>query len=114
MSLRRTSAARHARCADLEVWERGADMVVASHRSRLSGYTAETLEAVRFERPDRITFRHLRGPSRTPTESFELVDHDDGTASCTAARWESTTGRSARRPPGSGSFHLGACCATVP
>ena len=64
----------------LEIWERGADMVVASHRSRLSGYTAETVEAVRFERPDRITFRHLRGPVPHTTESFELVDDDDGTA----------------------------------
>jgi hypothetical protein len=63
----------------LDVWERGADMVIAAHRSRVAGYVAETVEAVRFERPDRVTFRHLRGPVPHAAESFELSEHGDGT-----------------------------------
>jgi hypothetical protein len=63
----------------LHVWERGEDLVIASHRSQLAGYTAETLEAVRFERPSRISFRHLRGPVPHAVESFELFDEPDGT-----------------------------------
>jgi hypothetical protein len=63
----------------LEVWERGKDLVVASHRSQLAGYVAETVEAVRFERPSRISFRHLRGPVPHAVESFELCDEPDGT-----------------------------------
>jgi hypothetical protein len=63
----------------LQVWERGEDLVIASHRSQLAGYTAETVEAVRFERPSRITFRHLRGPVPHAVESFELFDEPDGT-----------------------------------
>ena len=63
----------------LEVWEQGEDLVVALHRSTLTGYTAETVEAVRFERPSRITFRHLRGPVPHAVESFELFEDTDGT-----------------------------------
>jgi hypothetical protein len=63
----------------LRVWERGEDLVVASHLSRLAGYTAETVEAVRFERPSRISFRHLRGPVPHVVESFELFEEADGT-----------------------------------
>ena len=63
----------------LQVWERGTDMVVAAHFSRLQGYTAETVEAVRFERPDRISFRHLRGPVPHAEECFELTDEDGAT-----------------------------------
>ncbi len=62
----------------LQVWERGEDLVIASHFSRLAGYTAETVEAVRFERPARIAFRHLRGPVPHAVESFELFDEPDG------------------------------------
>jgi hypothetical protein len=60
----------------LQVWERGSDMVVAAHFSRLSGYTAETVEAVRFERPDLVTFRHVRGPVPHATETFALTEVD--------------------------------------
>jgi len=63
----------------LQVWERGDDLVVASHFSRVAGYTAETVEAVRFERPSRISFRHLRGPVPHVVESFELFEEADGT-----------------------------------
>jgi hypothetical protein len=63
----------------LQVWERGDDLVIASHRSQLAGYVAESVEAVRFERPSRISFRHLRGPVPHAVESFELFDETDGT-----------------------------------
>jgi hypothetical protein len=63
----------------LQVWERGSDMVVAAHFSRLAGYTAETVEAVRFERPELITFRHLRGPVPHVVETFELYEDQGGT-----------------------------------
>jgi len=63
----------------LRVWERSEDLVIASHFSELAGYTAETVEAVHFERPSRITFRHLRGPVPHAVESFELTEEDGGT-----------------------------------
>jgi hypothetical protein len=61
------------------VWERSENLAIASHFSRLAGYTAETVEAVHFERPTRITFRHLRGPVPHAVESFELSDDNDET-----------------------------------
>ncbi len=63
----------------LHVWERSTDMVVAAHSSRLSGYTAETVEAVRFERPERVHFRHLRGPVPHAVERFELTEEQGRT-----------------------------------
>lgn len=60
----------------LQVWERGADMVVARHLSKVSFYTAETVEAVRFEEPERVVFRHLRGPVPHATEEFVLREDD--------------------------------------
>jgi len=47
----------------LEVVERGSDMVLAAHRTPVSGgLVTTTLETVRFERPERIHFRLVRGP----------------------------------------------------
>jgi hypothetical protein len=63
----------------LDVLERGSDMVVAAHYTRTAGLTATTVEAVRFERPHRITFRLLRGPVPHVLERFELQPHDGGT-----------------------------------
>lgn len=60
----------------LDVWERGTDMVVAAHTTKLWGYSSETVEAVRFEPPSRVTFRHLRGPVPHAVEEFVL--HEDG------------------------------------
>jgi uncharacterized protein YndB with AHSA1/START domain len=65
--------------ATLEVIERGSDMVVARHFSKVAFYTSETVESVRFEPPRRISFRHLRGPVPHAVEAFDLVDHDEGT-----------------------------------
>jgi hypothetical protein len=97
----------------LRVWERGADMVLAEHFTKVGPLTASTLEAVRFERPERITFRLVRGPVPHVLESYELRDVDGGTrfvysgelgtdfwalgrlaASQAAPRWERAVGES--------------------
>jgi polyketide cyclase/dehydrase/lipid transport protein len=66
--------------AELEVLERGSDMVLAAHFTALGGgLTATTVETVRFERPDRVSFRLLRGPVPHVLESFELRAADNGT-----------------------------------
>ena len=46
----------------LRVWERGSDMVLAEHFTSTGRLTTATLETVRFERPERISFRLVRGP----------------------------------------------------
>ena len=63
----------------LEVWERSSEMAVAAHRTSVRPLTTTTVEAVRFERPDRIHFRLLRGPVPHVTEAFTLRETDDGT-----------------------------------
>jgi hypothetical protein len=62
---------------NLSVLERSSDFVIASHRSDLGLYSAETVEAVGFSEPAQIRFRHLRGPVPYATEEFrlEVVDH---------------------------------------
>ena len=63
---------------EIEVWERGADMVVAAHRTPVAGgLVTTTVESVRFERPHVVSFRLLRGPVPLVTETFRL--DDDGT-----------------------------------
>lgn len=64
----------------VDVLERGADMVLAAHRTPLQpGQVATTVETVRFRRPDRIDFRLVRGPVPYVVESFVLTERDDGT-----------------------------------
>lgn len=68
----------------LQVLERGDDMVVARHVSRVSlfgriTYSAATVETVRFEEPHRISFRHLRGPVPYAQEEFSLDDRGEST-----------------------------------
>lgn len=64
--------------AEIEVLERGTDMVVAAHRTPVAGrLVATTVESVRFERPRLVAFRLLRGPVPHVTETFTL-DEDDG------------------------------------
>jgi hypothetical protein len=46
----------------LEVLERGTDVVLAAHFTPAYGLTATTIETVRFERPERVHFRLVRGP----------------------------------------------------
>jgi len=67
--------------AKLEVIERGTDLVLAAHHTPLApGLTVTTVETVRFEPPDRISFRLVKGPVPHVVERFELKPHDGGTA----------------------------------
>jgi hypothetical protein len=63
----------------LEVLQRGTDMVLAAHRTPTRLGVATTIETVRFERPDRVEFRLVRGPVPEVTESFELRAIETGT-----------------------------------
>ncbi len=54
----------------LEVLERGTDLVVAAHHTRLTFLTSTTVESVGFEPPERISFRLLRGVAPSVTEEF--------------------------------------------
>lgn len=57
----------------IEILERGSDMVVAAHFTALTDrLTVTTVEAVRFQAPERVAFRLLRGPVPHLTETFEL------------------------------------------
>jgi hypothetical protein len=63
----------------LEVLERGEDLVLAAHHTPLSyGQRATTVETVRFEPPERISFRLVRGPVPHVTETFDLVADGHG------------------------------------
>jgi hypothetical protein len=71
--LRRTPRAM---AQEIEVLERGGDMVLAAHRTPVGmGIVASTIETVRFERPETVAFRLLRGPVPHVVEQFTL--HDD-------------------------------------
>lgn len=63
----------------LRVLERGDDMVLAEHFTQVGPVTTTTVETVRFERPDRVSFRLVRGPVPHVVEQFELRDHDGAT-----------------------------------
>lgn len=63
----------------IDVLERGADMVVAAHRTPAGNLVATTVEAVRFERPHAVHFRLLRGPVPEVVEQFVLDEDDTGT-----------------------------------
>lgn len=64
----------------LAVLERGSDLVLAAHFTPLAaGVSATTVETVRFERPERVSFRLVRGPVPHLTETFELRRTPDGT-----------------------------------
>jgi hypothetical protein len=63
----------------LEVLERTDDMVLAAHHTPLSfRQRATTVETVRFEPPERIGFRLVRGPVPHVVETFEFLEADDG------------------------------------
>jgi hypothetical protein len=64
---------------EIEVLERGSDMVLAAHRTPVGrGTVATTIETVRFDRPETVAFRLLRGPVPHVVERFTL--HDDAGA----------------------------------
>jgi hypothetical protein len=65
--------------AKIEVLERGEDVVLAAHHRRAYGLTATTVESVRFERPERVHFRLVRGPVPHVVETFALAEVGDDT-----------------------------------
>jgi hypothetical protein len=69
-----------AMAGEIEVLDRGSDMVSAAHRTAVGwGMVATTVETVRFERPERVAFRLLRGPVPHVIESFTLCDEEGST-----------------------------------
>jgi hypothetical protein len=74
----------HAMRSKLTVLEQGTDMVLAAHYTEIGNHrTATTVETVRFERPDRVHFRLVRGPVPDVVETFELVHGNDGKTTLT-------------------------------
>ena len=65
--------------AKLEVIERGSDMVLAAHHTAVRGFVATTVETVRFERPEVVHFRLVRGPVPYVVERFVLHDRSGTT-----------------------------------
>lgn len=63
----------------LQVWERGSDMVLAAHFTPFNRQVTTTVETVRFNRPERIDFRVVRGPVPHVVEAFVLEPIDGGT-----------------------------------
>jgi Polyketide cyclase / dehydrase and lipid transport len=64
----------------LRVVERGSDLVLAEHSTPVRrGLTAITLETVQFSRPERVSFRLVRGPVPYVVEEFLLAPQDDAT-----------------------------------
>jgi hypothetical protein len=65
----------------LEVIERGADLVLAAHFTPVApGLTVTTVETVHFERPQRVSFRLVKGPVPHVLERYELRPSELGTA----------------------------------
>lgn len=62
----------------VEILERGRDVVVATHRTRVGRVTTVTVESVAFARPEEVRFRLLRGPVPLVTERFALRDAGGG------------------------------------
>ena len=67
----------------VQVLERGSDMVLAAHRtpvrSPVPGHrlVAVTVETVRFQPPERVDFRLVRGPVPHVVETFTLTEHPE-------------------------------------
>jgi hypothetical protein len=65
----------------LRVLERGSDMALAAHFTPLGGrlgLVAQTVETVRFTRPERVEFRLVRGPVPHVVEAFVLSEQAGG------------------------------------
>lgn len=63
---------------EIEVLERGTDMVLAAHHTQVGKLDAITVETVRFERPSTVTFRLLRGPVPHVVETYRLREEPHG------------------------------------
>jgi hypothetical protein len=65
---------------EIEVLERGTDMVLAAHRTPVgAGLVTTTVETVRFGRPETVDFRLVRGPVPHVVERFTLHAEQDAT-----------------------------------
>ena len=53
--------------------------IVAEFKTKAGPFTYTTLEEVKLEPPDRITFRHVKGPLHYAREEFVLNDVDGDT-----------------------------------
>lgn len=69
----------HAMRDKLHVLERGSDMVLAAHYTTAGRLTTTTVETVRFARPERVSFRVVRGPVPHVVETYELTETPDET-----------------------------------
>lgn len=66
--------------SEINVLERGEDMVLAAHYTPVrGGAVATTVETVRFQRPDTVTFRLVRGPVPHVLETFAIRGESGGT-----------------------------------
>jgi len=72
----------------VDVWERGTDMVLAAHATKVKCGVTRTVETVHFERPDRINFRLVRGPVPHVRESFIMEAAENGST----LTWEGELG----------------------
>ena len=63
----------------LRVLVRGEDMVLAEHFTSVGPLVTTTLETVRFEPPERVHFRLVRGPVPYVIEYFFLRETHEGT-----------------------------------
>lgn len=64
----------------VRVLERGQDLVLAAHYTPIRGrLRATTVETVRFQRPQQIDFRLVRGPVPHVVETFTLQPRDGHT-----------------------------------
>lgn len=63
----------------LRVLERGEDLVLAEHFTPVGPLVTTTVETIRFERPERIGFRLVRGPVPYVVERFQLRETEEGT-----------------------------------
>jgi len=64
----------------IQMLERGTDLVLAAHRTQVRGrLVATTVETVKFDRPERVAFRLVRGPVPHVIERFQLTEHQGGT-----------------------------------
>jgi hypothetical protein len=62
----------------LRVVERGEDMVLAEHFTRIGPVVTTTVETVRFEPPEEVHFRLVRGPVPYVVERFRLRATEQG------------------------------------
>ena len=75
----------------VRVLERGSNMVLAAHFTPLGGrlgLVAQTVETVRFTRPERVDFRLVRGPVPRVVEAFTLAEQPGGAGTLLAYQGE--------------------------